>query len=256
METIIKVWKMKDKIIILKTLVGSQAHGLADKNSDYDYRGVFVQPTSEILSLGANYKPNSWFEGKEDQTLYEIGHFLHLATKCNPSILEVFKAPIVEQMQQYNGENTLVPYDKDQDCIYKSGAWFHVGSRLRDLFPYVWNPNDAFNAFVGYSSNQRKKLLDKKDDRGPKFACAYLRTLYNLEQLLSTGNFTLDVTHNKILFERLTQIRNGNFSVGGVIDEAENIIEKCKLLRDNCSHKPDLQKINTFLLNVRKMFWT
>ncbi len=28
------------KTVILKTLVGSRAHGLAEANSDYDYRGV------------------------------------------------------------------------------------------------------------------------------------------------------------------------------------------------------------------------
>ena len=39
---------------ILKVLVGSRAHELHNKNSDYDYRGVFVLPTSEIFSL--NYK--------------------------------------------------------------------------------------------------------------------------------------------------------------------------------------------------------
>lgn len=226
---------MKDYPIILKTLVGSQAHGLAEENSDYDYRGVFVQPTSEILKLSGNYKQNSWFEGKEDQTMYEIGHFLHLATKCNPSILEVFKGPI-QRCTKLNQHKVL-------------------RRELVDLFQYVWNPVDSFNAFVGYSNNQRKKLLDKKDNRGPKFACAYLRTLYNLEQLLLTGDFTLDVTHNPTLFNRLKKIREGDFSMGDVIDEAELMVEKCKILRDKCQHKPDLEKVNTFLLKIRREFW-
>jgi len=48
----------KDKKIILKVLVGSRAHGLANKDSDYDYRAVYVLPTSKILSLGYKYKGN------------------------------------------------------------------------------------------------------------------------------------------------------------------------------------------------------
>ena len=121
-----------DKTIILKVLVGSRAHGLEDENSDYDYRAVYVLPTSKILSLGYKYKGNDWIEGKEDNTAYEIGQFLHLATQCNPSILEVFKDPI----------------------MYSSLD----GTKLRDIFPYVWNPKGAFDAFVGYGLYQRKSM--------------------------------------------------------------------------------------------------
>jgi predicted nucleotidyltransferase len=217
-----------EKEILLKVLVGSQAHGLANEKSDWDYRGVFIEPTSRILSLGYKYKANDWFEGKEDQTLYEIGHFLHLATKCNASILEVFKGPCVNVAEP-------PPYD----------TWL-IGKELQDLFPYVWNPKDAFSAFVGYSNNQRKKLLDNKDNRDPKFACAYLRTLYNLEQLLIRGDFTLDVTHNPILFKRLKEIRAGEFTIGDIINEAELRIKRCATLRDKCTHKPDLEKSMLF----------
>ena len=126
----------EDKKVILKVLVGSQAHGLADKNSDYDYRAVYVLPTSKILSLNYKFKGNDWIEGKEDNTAYEIGHFLKLATKCNPTILEVFKAPVMKSNED--------------------------GDKLKKLFPYVWNPQDTYNAFMGYGFNQRKKFLDKK----------------------------------------------------------------------------------------------
>ena len=86
---------MENKKIILKVLVGSRAHGLADENSDYDYRAVYVVPTSKILSINYKYVANTWIEGKEDNTAYEIGHFLKLACNCNPTILEVLKAPII-----------------------------------------------------------------------------------------------------------------------------------------------------------------
>mgnify|MGYP001501964861 CR=1 FL=1 len=44
--------KGQELYFILKVLVGSRAHGLSTETSDYDYRGVFVQPTETILSLG------------------------------------------------------------------------------------------------------------------------------------------------------------------------------------------------------------
>jgi uncharacterized protein len=218
------------KIVILKTLVGSHAHGLADENSDRDYRSVYVEPTKEILSLGHRYKGSSWLEGNEDNTSYEIGHFLHLATKSNPTILEIFKAPIV--------------FSND------------YGRKLRDLFPHVWNANDAFNAFVGYGLNQRKKFLDKKDDRQNKYAVAYIRTLYNLIDLLSMGTFDLDVTRNKYLFEMLIKYRRGEYTFGEIINVAEEFTERARqLLEKYPPVEKNIDEVNKFLVEVRRRYW-
>lgn len=218
----------EDKKIILKVLCGSQAHGLADKDSDYDYRAVYVLPTSKILSLNYKYKGNDWIEGKEDNTAYEIGHFLKLATKCNPTILEVFRAPVIESNE--DGEN------------------------LRKLFPYVWNCLDVYNAFIGYGLNQRKKFLDKKDNRQHKYAVAYIRTLYNLSELLETKTFNVKIT-NEDLKEVLTKYKKGDYTFGEVIDAAELFQTECKKLLKDCKQKADINKVNEFLLDIRKKYW-
>ena len=223
---------------ILKVLVGSRSHGLHNVDSDYDFRGVFVSPTSEILKLGAKIKNNSWFEGKEDQTMYEIGHFLHLATKCNPSILEVFKAP-----------KQPIAYTKAE--IARLELW---GSKLNALFPYVWNPIGVFEAFRGYAHNQRKKMFDKKDGKQAKFAVAYLRTLINLCDLLRTGDFSVEIKDEAIK-EDLLRIKSGNFKPGEVVDLAELLIDEAEMLRDQCTHEPNIDKVNEFLLQIRKEFW-
>ena len=219
---------MNNKKIILKVLVGSRAHGLADKDSDYDYRAVYVLPTSKILSLGFKYKGNDWIEGKEDNTAYEIGHFLQLATHCNPTILEVFKAPIME-------------YTED-------------GMKLRELFPYVWNPKQAFDAFVGYGLNQRKKFLDKKDNRPARFAMAYLRTLYNLLELLANEDFSV-IIKDTGLKTLLMKYKKGNYSIGKVIDLAEDLTNDASKLLKDCHHQPNLEKVNEFLVDIRRRYW-
>jgi hypothetical protein len=239
----------KDKKQILKVLVGSRAHGLHNEDSDYDYRAVYVNATTEILRIGHKYHGNHWVEGeKEDQTAYEIGHFLKLVTKCNPTALEVLRAPVVDSPKEWVGSET--------NCFSEvtTEIYFDAGQELRDLFPYVWNPNDAFNAFVGYSSNQRKKMIEKKDNRGPKFACAYLRTLYHLEQLLETGDFTLEVK-DEAKKKELLKIRSGDYTSGSVLDLAEAQIERCKILRDKSTQVPDLDKVHEFLMKVRKHYW-
>jgi predicted nucleotidyltransferase len=219
---------MEDKIQILKVLVGSQAHGLADENSDYDYRAVYVVPTSQLLSLGYKYEATQWIEGKEDNTSWEIGHFLQLATRCNPTILEVFKAPVIEANE--------------------------YGLALTELFPYIWNPQDAFNAFVGYGLNQRKKFLDNKDNRRDKYAVAYIRTLYNLIELLATKNFHVEIT--KCLFrDTLLKYKKGNYNIGEVINHAEDLIKDAEINLIECEQFSNLQKVNEFLLNIRKRYW-
>src|SRR4051794_3922165 len=119
------------QIQILRTIVGSTAHGLANENSDIDYRGVFVVPTSELLGIGGTTQQTSWIEGQTDDTSWEIGKFLLMATKCNPTVLEVLLAPAVE------------------DASFLLG-W---GREMQSLFPYVWNSVDVKNAFIGYGLN-------------------------------------------------------------------------------------------------------
>jgi predicted nucleotidyltransferase len=216
------------KTTILKVLVGSRAYGLADEYSDYDYRSVYVLPTSDILSLNYKYKGNDWIERNEDNTSYEIGHFLYLATKCNPSILEIFKAPI-----QFATED---------------------GVKLVELFPYVWNPQGVFDAFVGYGLNQRKKMLDKKDNRQVKYAIAYLRTLYNLIELLTKKDFSLEIKESKIK-ETLMSIKQGLNSYGQIIDASEQLVYLAKMALSQCKHEPNLEKVNEFLIDIRRRYW-
>jgi len=221
---------MKDnKKLILKVLCGSHAHGLASKSSDYDYRGVYVQPTSEILSLGHKYKANDWVEGEEDNTAYEIGHFLHLATKCNPTIMEVFKAPV-----KYANED---------------------GVKLRSLFPDIWDSKRCYDAFTGYGLNQRKKFLDKKDNRQDKYACAYARTLYHLVELLTKGDFEVKIPDGEIK-DTLMKFKKGKYLMGDVINFCEEWHQKAKEALERCKEKhTDLEKVNMFLLNIRKKYW-
>lgn len=216
----------KEKTVILKVLVGSHAHKLADKDSDLDYRAVYVLPTTKILSLDHRYKGTYWVEGKEDNTAYEVGHFLHLAVKCNPSILEVLKAPVIEITKE--------------------------GKELRKLFSDIWNPKDAFNAFIGYSLNQRKKMLNNQEGRPRKFAIAYIRTLINLTDLLKTGTFSLEVSFLK---DELLRFKNGYYRKGEVIDLAEGMIKVAQGYLEECKHEPNLDKVNKFLLKVRKKYW-
>ncbi|KKN86868.1 hypothetical protein LCGC14_0264300 [marine sediment metagenome] len=225
---------MSERIEILKVLVGSRANGLSREDSDYDYRAVYVTPTSELLSLGTGkYKASAWVEGKnEDNTSYELGHFLHLATKSNANILEMFVAPL-------KGSN-------------------EIGDELRDLFDSVWSTEGVRNAFVGYSLNQRKKFLDDKDGRAWKYAVAYIRTLLQGIELIETGTMSIVVPDEWL--EDLQNVRDGKYTRGAVVDLAEALREELDEAYERAEaferlQEPDVEKVNEFLLKVRKENW-
>ena len=227
---------MKDYPILLKTIVGSQAHGLATSESDYDYRGVFIVPTRELLSLGNTSRTTSWIEGNDDDTSWEIGHFLNMATHCNPTVLETF----------------LAPKANIQAVGYIDDVW---ADKIRALFPYIWNSVDVKNAFIGYGLNQRKKFFDNKDNRAPKYAAAYLRTLYNAWELLSTGTFTVRVADTEI-GETVRNFKEGRFTHGEVIQVCWDWETKVlKAFEMNPDKKTDVEPVNELLLEARKVFW-
>lgn len=224
--------------LILKVIVGSQAHGLATPESDFDYRGVFVVPTSQILSLGVQKVHNTqWIEGSDDDTSWELGHFLNLATHCNPTILETFLAPV-------EGPEPALDLQA-----------FDYGKKLRALFPYVWNSKDVYNAFRGYSKNQQKKFLDKKDTRPHKYASAYLRVLYQGTQLLKTGTFPVSFKETGV-YDTLVKWKNKEYTIGEVMTITDFWEREFELAyKANPDKKADLAPVNNFLLMVRRNCW-
>lgn len=216
--------------MILKVVVGSHAHGLVTPTSDIDYRGVFVNPTEEILKIGGDKRKTNWHEGEDDSTSWEIEHFLSLSVRSNPTILETYLTPIVE------------------DC----DDW---GMELGDLFSCVWSSKYVKDAFIGYGLNQRKKFLDNKDSRANKYAAAYLRTLYNGYELLTTGTFTVRIIDTEVGFW-VKKWKEGDFGIGEVMEICSYWQKKLENAYTTGTEKnADIDSVNNFLLRIRKNFW-
>ena len=226
--------------MILKVLTGSRAYGLETPESDFDFHGVYVTPTSQLLAIGPKPKESIWKEGDEDFQSWEIGRFLDLAVHCNPTVLETFVAPV----------------EHATPC----------GFELRVLFESVLTRKRVYDAFLGYSHNQQKKMFNKPDNpaedqpspRAWKFAVQYLRILLQGERLLRTGEFVLDMTaYTDDARSLLMDIKRGEFSMGFVIDLADEFKKRLELAFADSSVReaPDLDAVNEFLIGVRKESW-
>jgi hypothetical protein len=81
--------------VIYRCVIGSQAYGLADAESDVDRRGIYL-PTADLhWSL---YGVTEQLENDATQEAYwELQKFLVLALKANPNVLECLYTPLVEK---------------------------------------------------------------------------------------------------------------------------------------------------------------
>lgn len=211
--------------VILKAKVGSRAHNLQREDSDHDFRSVYVKPTEEILSLNFREKGICSMGPVIDDTSYEVGHFMQLAVKANPSILEVLAR-----------DNTIEATEE--------------GRVIKGCLPIFYDPNDAFNAFRGYSHHQLKKFENDQEPRRYKFAVAYIRTLFNLITLFEEGSFDLEMKGDKRLI--LLGIRDGIVPDNEIIKLAKSLVELAKDLLPNVKNYQNLKTVNGVLLKIRK----
>ena len=77
--------------IICQLLGGSHLYGLATKDSDFDYRGVFVN-TDHAKILGLERNDYVKKEDEEDTIFFELCHFLKGLQKTNTQFLEILFA--------------------------------------------------------------------------------------------------------------------------------------------------------------------
>lgn len=165
--------------IITEVLVGSRLHGLANEQSDYDYRGIHMHPLKDVLSPFQTLKNTSWIEGDVDNTSYELADFCKQATHGNATILEVFFSNEIKQ----------------------TGP---IADKMRANWQKFIDTDKVVMASRGYASNQLNKMqlfddIGVKDQRRTsKFAIAYCRVLWQCTEFLRTGEFPCQIAEPEL----------------------------------------------------------
>ena len=230
--------------IIMKCLVGSKAYKLDNEFSDTDTKSVFLWPTSKILKIGVEPKIKQTVKEDEDNMSMEMEHFLRLSLSSNPTILELYKSPILES-----------------DNI-------EMANELRNLFPYVFSSKGVYNAYFGYSRSQHKRMFNESNvfKERSKLAVAHLRVLIQGIELLRTGTFSVEVLDKYDVLIGLKEhhswnvylkdIKNGLVDIGQIINTSELLkAELDKAYQENPNKEKDLEPVNNFLLKIRKEYW-
>jgi len=165
--------------VLLEGVVGSTAYGLTREGSDVDRLGVFVAPTVEVAGLDWHGTRETLVTTKPDSTLHEVGKYLRLALKCNPTITELLHLPpaLLETVDPRFGAEL-------------------VGMRSAFLSEQV-----VKSAYGGYARQQAARLAGRSDGsfsadtrkRTTKHARHILRLLRSGRELLSTGVLTVHV---------------------------------------------------------------
>ncbi len=121
--------------LLLQAVSGSQAYGLATPQSDVDIKGVFVQPRGRFYGLR---RVEQVANEKHDTVYYEVGRFVELLLKNNPTALEILATP--------------------EDCI------LHRHPLMQRIRPEAFLSRLCNDTFAGYAKTQIKKArgLNKK----------------------------------------------------------------------------------------------
>lgn len=179
-------------MILLSGVVGSTAYGLAREGSDVDRLGVFVAPTLEVAGLDWNPGRESKVSTNPDVTLHEVGKYVRLALRCNPTITELLWLP--------------------PDCLeHVDGFLGRALIRRRQAF---LSTGAVRAAYGGYARAQARRLATRGDrssaadtrTRTAKHARHLLRLLRQGRQLLTTATLrvTVDDPHDYWALDDMT----------------------------------------------------
>ena len=207
-------------------MIGSQAYGLADSESDIDRRGVYLPPAEAHWAL---YGVPEQLENHATQEAYwELQKFLVLALKANPNVLECLYTPLVE---------TATPLAEEL-----------LGMKSLFLSRLV------YQTYNGYVMSQFKKMQAEIRNRGQvkwKHVMHLIRVLTSGITVLKEAVVPVRVDDHR---ETLLAIKKGDVPWEEVEAwrkdlhrQFEQAFEQTRL-----PERPDYEPVNLFLIKARR----
>lgn len=213
--------------VIYRCVIGSQAYGLSNEQSDVDRRGFYLPPAELHWSL---YGVPEQLESDETQEAYwEIEKFITLALRANPNVLECLYTPMVEHATPLALE-----------LLAMRSAFL---SRL------------VYQTYNGYVMSQFKKMEADLRNHGAlkwKHVMHLIRLLMSGIRILREGLVPIRVEEHR---DALLAIRRGETPW----EEVEEWRKRLHLEFDAAAEattlpdRPDYELANAFLLKARRL---
>lgn len=211
---------------ILQAVTGSHAYGLNHAASDIDKMSIFVAPTVEVAGLHWASKHESFSDAGptgDDNTGHEIGKYLRLVLKSNPTLIELM-------------------FMNDYEILDETGQGLVA---LRDKILYT---EGVRNAYYGYAKAQVERVKREYPNHKPKMARHAIRIAHQGVELLTTGTTNVKVTNPEWYF----QFNDLDFASQSHIMDIW--VEKLDTVKSTLPDKPDVRAVAEFLKDVRRSY--
>lgn len=237
---------------ILRTVVGSQVHGVTRAGTDdRDEMAISIEPPEYAIGLhefkhwSYRTQPEGVQSGPGDLDLivYSLRRYCQLALKGSPTVLLPLFAP---------EEQTLI-------CT-------ELGQELRELADQFITP-EAKDSFVGYLESQRSHLVAGTGGHGrqrerelstehgydTKYAMHALRIGYQGLELLDERRITLPVPEPQR--DRLMEVRMGTVPLDDILSELDDLVTRLEERQPPQQMPPSDLVVEQWLVSAYKRHW-
>lgn len=187
---------------------------------------IFVAPTVEVAGLHWASKHESFSDAGptgDDNTGHEIGKYLRLVLKSNPTLIELM-------------------FMNDYEILDETGQGLVA---LRDKILYT---DGVRNAYYGYAKAQVERVKREYPNHKPKMARHAVRISTQGIELLSTGETNVKVLTPEWYFSLDTAPFN---ELCSIMDKNVEMIDKTPSILPD---KPDTRAVAEFLKDVRRSY--
>ena len=143
----------ENSILLYRFVRGSHSHGTATETSDIDTMSVYINPQDKLL--GFTDKDDFYVaDEKNDNVAYELGRYLELLVKANPTMLESL----------YVSDDCVIYKHPVMDKIFKMRNQFLCKDALKSFTSYALEQirkAKGYNKLCAYPENmERKQPID------------------------------------------------------------------------------------------------
>lgn len=238
-----------------ETIMGSQAYGVSNDDSDMDIYAVTIPPKEMVFPHMQGVIPGFGKDAKQFNT-YQQHHIEYDGKTYDLNVYNIVK---YFQLVMDNNPNMIDSlFVRQQSVTHQT----KIGQMIRDnrsLFLH----KGAWHRFRGYAYAQLKKVKNKKPEGSrkelvekhgydTKFAYHLIRLLDEVEQIMEYGD--IDLMRDK---ERLKAVRNGQFTLEELEEWFYAKEKGLESLYQNSTlpKYPDEDKIKQLLLDCLEEFY-